>query len=143
MVGATPAKPSRRDQKMLRSTLGRSILLSILLSLSGGPTIAESLFQASDEDSTASSQVIKQHTRPNGKPCINLESYAKSEIVNKNLFEHWITATNSCGEHIVLRVCYRSSSDCIVMNVPPWESKSSVLGIYPLKDFQYDATEKF
>jgi hypothetical protein len=86
---------------------------------------------------------MKQHTRPNGKPCIDLESYAKSEMVNKNLFEHWITATNSCGEHIELRVCYRGSSDCIVMNLPSWESKSSVLGIYPLKDFQYDAVEKF
>jgi hypothetical protein len=128
---------------MLRSSLVRSISLSILLSLSGGPTIAESPFQASGEDSAAPSQVIKQHTRPNGKPCIHLESYAKSEIINQNLFEHWIAATNSCGEHIELRVCYRSSSDCIVMNVPPWESKSSVLGIYPVRDFQYDVTEKF
>jgi hypothetical protein len=130
-------------KKMLRSSLVRSILLSVLLSLSGGPTIAESLFQASSEDSAESSQIIKQHTRPNGKPCIDLQSYAKPEIINENLFEHWIIAINSCGEHIELRVCYRGSIDCIVMNLPPWESKSSVLGIYPLKDFQYDAVEKF
>jgi hypothetical protein len=128
---------------MLRSSLVRSILLSILLGLSGRPTIAESLFQASGEDSAAPSQVIRQHTRPNGKPCIDLESYAKPEIVNKNLFEHWISATNSCGERIELRVCYHGSSDCIVMKLPPWESKSSVLGIYPVEDFQYDAAEKF
>jgi hypothetical protein len=128
---------------MLRSSLVRSILLSILLSLIGGPTIAENLFQASGEDSAAPNQGIKRHTGPNGKPCINLGSYAKSEIVNKNVFEHWITATNSCGQHIELRVCYLKSGDCIVMKVPPRESKSSVLGIYPVKDFRYDAKEKF
>jgi hypothetical protein len=127
---------------MLRSTLARSILLSILLSLIGGPTIAESLFQAPGEDS-APNQVIKRHTGSNEKPCIALGSYSKSEIVNKNLFEHWITATNSCGQRIELQVCYHQSSDCIVMKVPPWESKSSVLGIYPAKDFRYDAKEKF
>jgi hypothetical protein len=128
---------------MLRSSLLKSILLLILLSLSGRPTIAESLLQASGEDSAAPSQVIKQHTGLNGKPCINLGSYAKSETVNKNLFEHWITATNNCGQHIELRVCYHQSSDCIVMKVPPWDTKSVVLGIYPLKDFQFDAKEKF
>jgi hypothetical protein len=128
---------------MLRSSLVRSIVLSILLSLIGGPTIAESLFQAPGEDSAAPNQVITRHTGPNGKPCIDLGSYAKPEIINKKLFEHWITATNSCGQHIALQVCYHESSDCIVMKVPPWESQSSVLGIYPLKDFRYDAKEKF
>jgi hypothetical protein len=127
---------------MLRSSLVRSIVLSILLSLIGGPTIAERLFQAPGEDS-APNQVAKVHIGSNGKPCIALGSHSKSEIVNKNLFEHWITATNSCGQHIELRVCYHESSDCIVMKVPPWESQSSVLGIYPLKDFRYDAKEKF
>jgi len=127
---------------MLRSTLARSILLSILLSLIGGPTIAERLFQASGEDS-APNQVAKVHTGSNGKPCIALGSHSKSEIVNKNLFEHWITATNSCGQHIKLQVCYRKTNDCIVMTVPPYESKNSVLGIQPnMKEFQYDAKEK-
>jgi hypothetical protein len=119
---------------MLHSTLVRSILLSIFLSLIGRPTIAESLFQ---------NQVIKMHIGPNEKACIALESYSKSEVVNKKLFEHWITATNNCGQHIELKVCYHQSSDCIVMKVPPWESQSAVLGIYPLKEFQYDAREKF
>jgi len=141
-MGGTNKTKSKR-LKMLRSSLLKSIPSLILFSLSGGPTIAESLFQASGEDSAAPSQKIKQHTGLNGKPCINLGSYAKSENVNKNLFEHWISARNNCGQHIELRVCYHQSSDCIAMKVPPWEAKSAVLGIYPLKDFQFDAKEKF
>jgi hypothetical protein len=128
---------------MLPSPPVRSILLSIVLSLIGGSTIAEGLFQAPGEDSAEPKRVINRHTRANGKPCIDLRSYAKSEIVNKKLFEHWITAMNSCGQHIELQVCYHQSSNCIVMKVPPWESKSSVLGINPVNDFQVDAKEKF
>jgi putative aminopeptidase FrvX len=128
---------------MLHSSLLRSILLLILFSVSGGSTIAESLFQTSGGDAATPSQDTKQHTRLNGKPCIDLGSYAKSEIVDKNLFEHWITATNNCGQHIELQVCYYQSSDCIVMKVPPWESKSAVLGIYPQKEFRFNAKEKF
>jgi|SRR6516165_4527954 hypothetical protein len=109
---------------MLRNTLARSILLSILLSLIVGPTIAERLFQESGEDSAAPNQVAKVHTGSNGKPCIALGSHSKSEIVNKNLFEHWITATNSCGQHIELQVCYHESSDCIVMKVPLGKAKA-------------------
>jgi hypothetical protein len=97
----------------------------------------------SGEDLTAPDLAMKKHTRLNGKPCIDLGSQAKPELVDKNLFEHWVIATNSCGQHIELQICYSQTSDCIVMKVPPWESKSAVLGIYPLKEFRFDAKEKF
>ena len=126
---------------MSRSCLIRSILLSILLSVMGSRTNAERLFNAPNDDSAAPNPVI--HTRLNGKPCIDLKSRINSEIVNKNLFEHWISATNSCGQHIKLQVCYHQTNDCIVMTVPPYESKNSVLGIQPnMRQFQYDAKEK-
>jgi hypothetical protein len=78
-----------------------------------------------------------------GKPCITLSSYATAERINKNIYEHWIKASSSCGQNIKIQVCYHKTNDCIVMTVPPYESKNSVLGIQPnMKEFQYDAEEK-
>jgi hypothetical protein len=78
-----------------------------------------------------------------GKPCIALESFATAQLINKNIYEHWIKASNSCGQNIKVQVCYRKTTDCIIMTVPPWETKNAVLGIQPsLKEFQYDAKEK-
>jgi hypothetical protein len=84
-----------------------------------------------------------RHFGSTGKPCIALESSATPQRINKNIYEHWITATNSCGQNIKVQVCYRKTDDCIVMHVPPWETTSSVLGIDPnVRDFLYDAKEK-
>jgi hypothetical protein len=78
-----------------------------------------------------------------GKPCIAVESFVTYQLINKNIYEHWIKASNSCGQHIRLQLCYHKTDDCIVMNVPPWESKNAVLGIQPgMKQFQFDAREK-
>jgi hypothetical protein len=134
---------------MLRAWLVASVLLTFM----GGHTLAQSLIQSSrvqssgvrssGESSTLHNEPSRRHLGPNGKPCLALEGYTKPQAINKNVFEHWIRATNTCGQHIELRVCYHKSNDCIAMNVPPWDTKSSVLGIYPMKDFQYDAKEKF
>jgi hypothetical protein len=81
---------------------------------------------------------------PNGKPCLAVVGYAKPQVINKSIYEHWIMARNSCGQNIKLRVCYHGTDNCFVMTVPPWDSKNSVLGIYPMtRDFQYDAKEQF
>jgi hypothetical protein len=86
---------------------------------------------------------LSRHFSPTGKPCIGLESYATAQLINKNIYEHWIKASNSCGQNIKVQVCYRKTDDCIVMNVSPWENKNAVLGIQPnMKNFQYDAKEK-
>jgi hypothetical protein len=75
-----------------------------------------------------------RHFSSTGKPCSALDSRATAQR---------ITATNSCGQNIKVQVCYHKTDDCIVMNVPPWESKNSVLGINPnVRDFRYDAKEK-
>ena len=88
-------------------------------------------------------ELNNQHLTSTGKPCIALESYSTAELINKKIFEHWVQASNNCGQHIKLQVCYHATNDCIVMNVPPWETANSVLGIYPnVKEFQYDAKEK-
>ncbi len=125
---------------MLRSLVGTSIALVLI----GGHAIAQSPDSSTDAGSSLGRARVKRHLGVNGKPCLALESYAKSEVANKDIFEHWISATNSCGQHIEVRICYHKTDDCISMNVPPWDSKSSVLGIYPMvKNFEYDAVEKF
>lgn len=99
---------------------------------------------AQPDGSIRPNDLVKHHNELSGKPCLAMEGYTKPELINKTIFEHWIKATNSCGQHIELRVCYRGSEDCIGMNVPPWESKQAVLGIQPMmKDFQFDTKEKF
>jgi hypothetical protein len=132
-------KTASQINDMLHSSIAALILLISL----GEHTFARNLNQPSGEISLPHNEIPKRHMGPNGRPCLALDSYAKSQIINKNVFEHWIRATNTCGQHIELRVCYHTSNDCIAMNVPPWDTKSSVLGIYPMKDFQYDAKEKF
>jgi hypothetical protein len=91
-----------------------------------------------------SNRLNRQHMAPTGKPCLVLHGYAKAQTINPNIFEHRVDATNSCGLHIKVKVCYHMSEDCITIDVPPWDRKDSVLGIYPaLRDFKYDAKELF
>ena len=98
--------------------------------------------------------VPNEHSRPDdpnqirrysatGKPCIALQSFVTAQLINKSIYEHWIKASNSCGQNIRIQVCYHKTDDCIVMNVPPYENKNAVLGIRPsTKEFRYDAKEK-
>jgi hypothetical protein len=125
---------------MLRTAFFASISFAFL----GGHTLAQSFAPSSGSTSALSKEHVRRHIGSNGKPCLAVESYARPQVINKDIYEHWIRATNSCGQSIKLRVCYHGTDDCIVMNVPPWESKNSVLGIYPVvQDFQFDAKEQF
>jgi hypothetical protein len=100
--------------------------------------------QSNDLDRRHDSNEINGNSfNSRGKPCITLSSYATAQLINKNIYEHWIKASSSCGQNIKIQVCYHKTKDCIVMAVPPYESKNSVLGIQPkMKEFQYDAEEK-
>jgi hypothetical protein len=129
---------------MANGMLHTWLISSICFALLGGHALAQSVVSPSGSTFALPNELGRHHMGPNGKPCLAVAGYAKSQVINKNIYEHWISATNSCGQSIKLRVCYHGTDDCIVMNVPPWESKNSVLGIYPIvKDFQYDAKEQF
>lgn len=94
-------------------------------------------------DGIASNPSGERHMSPMGKPCLAFEAYATPQLVNKRIYEHWVKVSNGCGQYIKVKVCYKETDECIVMNVPPWESTSSVLGIYPNLGFQYDFKEHF
>jgi hypothetical protein len=86
----------------------------------------------------------KHHTSPIGKPCLAIQGYAKPELVNKNIFQHWIKTANSCGQTIKVQVCYYQTEHCVLMSVPPYGKQDSMLGIFPaLKRFQFEAKEQF
>jgi hypothetical protein len=152
---ANRAQISRIDRSS-RTHLCSLLILSICFAFFVQRTLAQSIdsstpsvfhHQSELDNSDALSHLHdpnerSRHYSSTGKPCIALASRATPQRINKNIYEHWIIATNSCGQNIKVQVCYQKTDDCIVMNVPPWESKNSVLGIYPnVRDFQYDAKE--
>jgi hypothetical protein len=85
-----------------------------------------------------------RHMSPTGKPCLAIAGYARAEVLNNKIFEHWIGATNGCGMRIKVKVCYYKTDDCIVLDVPPYDRKNSIIGIYPaVSTFKYEAKEQF
>jgi hypothetical protein len=126
---------------------GRKMYVSIFvlgcLALSGRHALAQD-HGAASENILPQRDLSRHHLGLTGKPCIAVQGYATARPTNKDIFEHWIRASNSCGQHIKVQVCYHKTVDCIVMNVPPWERKGAVLGIYPnVRDFKFDVKEQF
>jgi hypothetical protein len=121
--------------KNLRTWLLGLVVLALMGSLALGQNLSQPLSPGGP---------TQRHKGPTGQPCLAFTSSAKSQAVNKNIYEHWISATNSCGQNIKVQVCYYNTDDCIMMNIPPWERKDAVLGIYPnLRDFRYETKEQF
>jgi len=86
----------------------------------------------------------KRHIGPTGKPCITVEGSSKPETINSNIIEHWVGAANSCGQHIKLKICYYKTEHCVTVDVPPWDRRDTVLGIFPaLREFRFEYTEQF
>lgn len=86
----------------------------------------------------------KQHVGPTGKPCLTVNGDAHAQTINPHIFEHFITAKNSCGQVIKLSVCYRGSDRCVPMTVPSYSRQSTILGIEPATAmFRFEYWERF
>jgi hypothetical protein len=129
------------------------LISAILFTCLGGPTPAQNLVEPSSGvsaipnvagSSATPKQSSERHVGANGKPCIAIaEIHAKSQV-NTDFYEHWIRATNRCGQYIKLRVCHHGTEECIAMSVPPWESKSGLFGMSTIAaELQYEARERF
>ena len=117
--------------------------LSIMI-LAGGTLAAQTTTSPPHNVIPTAYDASRHHMGPTGKPCLSLSSSAKAQTVNKNIYEHWVGAANSCGQHIKVQICYYKSNDCITMDVPAFGRKDSVLGIFPaLQNFRYEAKEQF
>jgi hypothetical protein len=87
---------------------------------------------------------ILRHRDPTGKPCLTVYGSARPHTMNPNLFDHVITASNSCAQLIKIQVCYYQTQQCISVEIPGRMRKQAVLGILPsIKDFRYEFRERF
>ena len=85
-----------------------------------------------------------RHLDFTGKPCLSVSGYARSFRINPNLYDHVITAVNSCPQRIAIQVCYYQSKDCIPMEIPGDARKDAILGTMPSeKSFRFEFREKF
>jgi hypothetical protein len=88
--------------------------------------------------------VNRRHLGPTGKPCLVLDGAGRPQLVNRQIFDHVVAAANSCPQRITVNVCYYGSRNCVTIDVPPYERKEAVLGVFPYqKDFRYGYTERF
>jgi hypothetical protein len=100
----------------------------------------EPLFGGTDQSNRSG----KYHTSLSGKPCLSVASTSKSQKINPDIYDHLISITNSCPMRIKVRVCYYRSEHCVLMEVPSYERREEVLGVFPrLKDFRYEYKELF
>ena len=117
----------------------RAASLSLILICLAQTARAQDIFLQPPPDGTA-----RSHMAPTGKPCVKVTKSVKAETIHPNIFQHWISATNSCGQAIKMKVCYYRTRDCIDVNVPAWGKQEAILGIFPaLRSFRYSYTEQF
>lgn len=87
---------------------------------------------------------ILRHRDFAGKPCLNVGGFARPFATNRNLFDHVISAENSCPKSIKLQVCYFKTTQCLDVEVSGYGRKDVVLGTMPSqKDFRFEFREKF
>jgi hypothetical protein len=87
---------------------------------------------------------VLRHRDFTGKPCLTVQGSARSHIINPKLYDHVISASNSCPQRITIRVCYYHTNDCIPMEIPGGERKEAILGTLPtIHDFGFEFREKF
>jgi hypothetical protein len=114
------------------------IVAFVFLIVLGGHALGQSVILPTQDD------LSRRHLGPTGSPCLTIEGHAKVEIVNKDIYQHLIKISNSCGQAIKVQICYYKSDHCIDVDVPAWGKREAVLGIFPaLKQFKFNAKEKF
>jgi hypothetical protein len=120
----------------------------------GDAAIAQALIQTSPQGNqppsgdtllnSTDNMTAKRHMGPTGKPCITVIGDARPQMINPQIFDHIIDATNTCPRKIKLNVCYYHSQDCIPVEVPPYSYKEAVLGIMPaMNAFRFEYREIF
>ena len=92
----------------------------------------------------SSSNDILRHRSPIGTPCLTVAGFPRPHVVNPNVYDHVISAKNSCAQRITIQICYYKSLDCMPLEVPGGERKEAVLGTLPgAKEFRFEFKEKF
>lgn len=86
----------------------------------------------------------KKHMGPTGRPCINVAGYSKPHVLDKQVFDNVIAATNACSQIIKLKICYYHSDRCVDVDAPAYSKKEATLGVMPaLSQFRFEVKERF
>lgn len=80
---------------------------------------------------TRRSAIFAGENPSSDKSCLTARAFVRPDIANKNLKQNWISAKNSCGRYIKIRVCYNGSINCISISVAPSQTKSAIIGYAP------------
>ena len=87
---------------------------------------------------------ILRHRAPTGIPCLTVGGFARPHVANQNVYDHIVTAKNTCAQSITMQVCYYKSQECQPMVIPGGERKEVILGSLPsARDFRFEFREKF
>ena len=87
---------------------------------------------------------LLRHRNPIGAPCLIVGGIARPHIANTNVYDHVVTAKNSCAQRITIQVCYYKAFDCMPMDIPGGERREAVLGTLPAaREFRFEFREKF
>jgi hypothetical protein len=85
-----------------------------------------------------------RHLSPTGRQCLLVQGESRHQTINTRMFEHVVSARNSCAENIRLEVCYYGSQRCIPMSVPGYSRREALLGVMlAIQDFRFEFKERF
>jgi hypothetical protein len=88
--------------------------------------------QSSITLSNIRSRAVRASEKPSAdNSCLTVRAYVRPDIANKNLHQNWISAKNNCDRDIKINICYLGSANCISVKVPPWQTKSAIIGYAP------------
>lgn len=92
----------------------------------------------------SSGVAVLRHRDFTGKPCLEINGFARPHISGSNLYDHVVNAINNCPQRIAMQVCYYHSDECVPVDIPGHEHKEVILGSLPsAKDFRFEFREKF
>lgn len=80
---------------------------------------------------------------PLGRPCLDVEAAARSEIINPTMLDHVVSIRNKCPKLIKAKVCYFNSERCNDVELRPYGRADTILGTMKgISFFRYTLTQK-
>lgn len=78
-----------------------------------------------------------------GRPCLDVEAAARSQVVNPEMLDHVVSLKNSCPRVIHAKVCYSNSNHCNDIVVRAYGRVDTTLGtMRGVKFFRYSLVQQ-
>ena len=83
------------------------------------------------------------HVTLAGQPCVTIFPLIAPDIAIHGTFFHNLLASNACSARITLQACYYATSDCVIIQLPPYGRTETTLGMIPgVKEFRFEYREQ-